>query len=66
MKTPTLMLSRDTPIYRYRPKQLILSAAVGVDKMLLYFSYMQTTCGSKHSKPSQDSYPAAMLAGAFS
>jgi len=67
MKTPTLMLSRDTPIYRYRPKQLILSAAVGVDKMLLYSSRMQTTCVRKDNELSQDSYLAATtLAGVFS
>jgi len=27
---------------------------------------MQTTCARKHSKPNQDSYLAATLAGAFS
>jgi len=27
---------------------------------------MQTTCARKHNKPSQDSYLAATLAGAFS
>ena len=54
------------PIYRYPPKWPILSASVGVDKMLLYSSRMQTTCKRKHNEPSQDSYLAATLAGAFS
>jgi len=44
----------------------ILSVSVGVDKMLLYSSRMQTIYTKKHNEPSQDSYLAAMLAGAFS
>jgi len=51
-----------SPIYRYRPKL----ASVGVDKMLLYSSRIQTTCARKHNEPSEDSYLAAKLAGAFS
>jgi len=39
---------------------------VGVDKTLLYSSHMQTTCTRKRNEPSQDSYLAATLAGAFS
>ena len=53
-------------IYRYRPKRPILSASVGVHKMLLYFSCIQTTCARKHNKVSQDSYVAPTLAGVFS
>jgi len=73
-KTPGTK-SRDRPtywadiwvsmIYRYRPKLLILSASVGVDKTLLYSSHIQTTCTRKHNEPSQDSYLSATLAGAF-
>jgi len=47
-------------------KQPILSASVDVDKMLLYSSYMQTTCIRKHNEQCQDNYLAAMLAGVFS
>jgi len=54
------------PIYQYQPKQLILSALVGVDKTLLYSSCIQTTCTRKHNEASQDSYFAAMLADALS
>jgi len=54
------------PIYGYRPDWPILSASIGVDKMLLYSSRMQTTCTRKHNEPSQDSYLAATLAGVFS
>jgi len=54
------------PIKWYRPKWPILSVSVDVDKTLLYFSCMQTTCTRKRNKPSQDSYLAAMRAGAFS
>jgi len=51
-----------------------VSASVGVGKtvlysshkMLLYSSRMQTTCARKHNEPSQNSYVAATLAGAFS
>jgi len=35
-------------------------------KKLLYSSRKQVTCARKHNKPSQDSYLAATLAGAFS
>jgi len=45
---------------------LILSALVGVDKMLLYSSRIQTTCTRKYSKTSQDSYFLAMLTEKFS
>jgi len=38
------------PIYQYRPKQSILSASVGVDKMLLYSSHIQTTCARSTMK----------------
>jgi len=55
-----------SPMYRYRPKRPILSASVGVDETLLYSSRIQTTCARKHNKPSQDSYLAATLSGAFS
>jgi len=41
-------------------------ASGGVNKTLLCSSHMQTTCARKHNEPSQDSYLAAMLAGAFS
>jgi len=34
-------------------------------KTLLYSLHIQTTCVRKHNKPSQDSYLAATLAGAF-
>jgi len=54
------------PMYRYQPKRLILSASVGLDKTLLYFSSMQTTCTRKHNEVSQDSYLAVTLACAFS
>jgi len=54
------------PIYRYRPKQPILLASVGVDKTLLYSSRIQTTCARKHNEESQDSYLTATLAGAVS
>jgi len=54
------------PIYRYRPKQPILLASLGIDKMLLYSSSMQITCARRHNKASQDSHLAATLAGAFS
>jgi len=47
-------------------KRPILPAAVGVNKILLYSSRIQTTCARKHKEPSQDSYLAAMLAGVFS
>ena len=50
----------------YRPKRLILSATVGVDKTLLYSSRMQTTCARKHNEASLDSYLAATLAGLVS
>jgi len=49
----------------YQPKWLILSALVGVDKTLLYFSRIQITCARKNNKASQDSYFAAMLTDAF-
>jgi len=39
---------------------------VGVEKTLLYSSRMQTICARKQNEPSQDSYLAAMSAGAFS
>jgi len=55
-----------SPVYWYWPTRPILSASVGVDKTLLYSSCTKTTCSRKHNKPSQDSYLAAMLAGAFS
>ena len=54
------------PIYRYWPKRPILSPSVGVDKTLLYSSRIQTTSVRKHNDPSQDSYLAGPLAGAFS
>ena len=54
------------PIYWYQPKRPILSASVVVDKTMLYSSRIQTTCARKHNKPSQNSYLAATLAGAFS
>jgi len=41
-------------------------ASVSVDKKVLYSSHMQTTYTRKHNEPSQDSYLAATLAGAFS
>jgi len=56
----------DMSVSAGRPKQPILSAPVGVDKTLLYPSRIQTTCARKHNEPSQDSYLAATLAGAFS
>jgi len=43
-----------------------LLAAVGVDKMLLCSSRIQTTYARNHNEPSQDNYLAATLAGAFS
>jgi len=46
------------PIYRYRP--------VGVDKMLLYSSHIQTICARKYNEASQDNYLTARLAGAVS
>jgi len=39
---------------------------VGVDKMPLHSSHIQTTCAKKHNEPSQDSYLAATQAHAFS
>jgi len=50
----------------YRPRRPILSASVGVGETLLYSSRIQTTCLRKHNKPSQWSYLAATVAGAFS
>jgi len=45
-------------MHRYWLKQPILSASVGVDKMLLYYSCILTTCARKHNEASQDSYLA--------
>jgi len=69
---PVMVKIRDRPtyqadiwgslIYWYRPKQLILSSSVGVDKTLLYSSCIQTACARKHNKPSQDSDIATTLA----
>jgi len=42
------------------------TGSVGVDKMLLHSSCMQTTCARKPNEASQDSYLTARLAGAFS
>jgi len=42
------------------------TASVGVDKMLLYSSRIQTTHARKHNEPSQGSYLEATLAVAFS
>jgi len=54
------------PIDWYRPKRLILSASIGVDKTLLYSSRIQTTWARKHNEASQDSYLTTTLAGAVS
>jgi len=55
------VFNRDGPIYQcgcYIYLSIFLTS-VGVDKT-------QTTCARKHDEPSQDSYLAATLAGAFS
>jgi len=43
-----------------------MALTVGVDKMLLYSSRIQTTCARKHNEASLKSYFAATLADAFS
>jgi len=52
------------PIYRYRP--IYTDTLVGVDKMLLYSSRIQTICARKNNEASQDNYLTATLAGAVS
>ena len=42
-----MVLTRDRPIYRYRPKRPIFSASVGVDKTLLYSSHILTNLHKK-------------------
>jgi len=52
-------------IYLYRPRRLILSASVGVDKTLLYSSRIHTICARKDNEACQDSYLTARLASAL-